>query len=299
MQTYTKINSLYKRYQKLNGKNVPLPDNKWRKFSNAIILGNFSDPTIAYLKDNQWEATSKIDGTNSKIAYYPSTGKIAVGGKTDKAESLHGQFEFLQSIGERILPQLREMFPAETAKFEAVKDETTNKVAYFDIDSKQPSSLTKEGMYGVQMAEVPIYIYGEYFGNGVQKVGKRYSKNNDFAVFDICLQGWYIPTAMRNDICQKLGLRQVPYLGMMSIVEAENYVRKGFPSHVEGADASLLEEGIVLRSPVNLKDSHSNRLIVKIKHCDYNRYDLIRKEFSDEEFEQFNNWYSKNIENIK
>lgn len=29
----------------------------------------------------------------------------------------------------------------------------------------------QNGMYGVEYEEQPIYIYGEYYGNGIQKVG--------------------------------------------------------------------------------------------------------------------------------
>lgn len=105
MQTYTKINTLYKRFQNIGKEQLPNPE--WKKFQNIIYKDSYSKPCFEYLKDNLWECYSKIDGTNSKIAYYPSTGKIKVGGKTNNSQSQSGQFEFLQAIAERILPQLR------------------------------------------------------------------------------------------------------------------------------------------------------------------------------------------------
>ena len=129
MQTYTKIDTMYKRYI-FDGKDCPNKD--WLKFKNKVILGEFSNIEAGYLFNNLWEAYSKIDGTNSKICFYPSTGKIAVGGKTDKASSMHGQFEMLQEIADRIRPQLEGMFNKENAKFVIVKD--GNKVQYYDPD---------------------------------------------------------------------------------------------------------------------------------------------------------------------
>ena len=96
LQTYQKINTMYKRYV-FDAKDCP--NKEWLKFKNKIILGDFSNIEAQYLFDCPWEAYSKIDGTNSKIAFFPSTGEIRVEGKTEKAQSQHGQFEMLEKIG--------------------------------------------------------------------------------------------------------------------------------------------------------------------------------------------------------
>ena len=46
-QTYTKINTLYKRDTRGN-----------------IMLGDFSRPEFSYLYHNKWRAFEKVDGTN-------------------------------------------------------------------------------------------------------------------------------------------------------------------------------------------------------------------------------------------
>lgn len=51
---YQKINTLYKRDMKGN---------------KQIIIGDFSDANVEYLKDLKWEATEKIDGTNICISW--------------------------------------------------------------------------------------------------------------------------------------------------------------------------------------------------------------------------------------
>ena len=104
-QTYTKINTLYKRYQGL-GK-VELPNKAWMIFQNKIIVGDYSDDFMSYIKDLKFDCFSKIDGTNSKIVYFPSTGECFCGGKTDNADIVGtGQKVFLDAEIERIKPIL-------------------------------------------------------------------------------------------------------------------------------------------------------------------------------------------------
>ena len=305
METYTKIDTMYKRYQ-FDGKDCP--NKKWLKFKNKIILGEFSNKEAEYLFNNLWEAYSKIDGTNSKIAFFPSTGEIRVEGKTEKATSQHGQFEMLEKIGERIKPQLCAMFPKESARFAPIKE--GNKIKFWDISSEidryanvNPVTPNREGQYEVCLEEVPIYIYGEYFGTGIQKCGSRYIQNgNGFRVFDIKQHGWWLPKENRDAMCKGLGLEQVPFLGVMTLRDIEDMVRKGFTTKFEGAaDPTMLEEGIVARPiiPLYSGNGNSTRVIVKVKYCDYVEYDAVRKEFTDEEFEEFDTWYHENIENKK
>ena len=313
METYTKIDTMYKRYA-FDAKTCP--NQKWLKFRNKIILGEFSDKEAQYLFHCLWEAYSKIDGTNSKIAFFPSTSEIRVEGKTEKAESQHGQFEMLREIGERIKPQLCQMFPKESARFVPVKGDN-NKVQYYDVhadfneyDEKtkiaimqakfdKKDTIISNGMYGIELEEIPIYIYGEYFGEGIQKCGKRYiTKGNSFVVFDIKQQGWWTPKDVRDSICKELGLETVPFIGIMTLAEIEDMVRKGFATKFAAADPTLLEEGIVARPTIPLFDGSNKRIIVKVKYCDYIEYDAVRKEFSDEEFAEFDKWYHENAETL-
>lgn len=308
LEVYSKIQTLYKRYI-FDGKECPKKE--WLKFKNKIILGDFSYPEAAYLFNNDWEITSKIDGTNSKIAFFPSTGEIKVGGKTEKASSQSGQFEFLQEIADKIRPILCDMFPKESARFAPVKNKETNKVQYYIASAedtldikyfKEEEAISALHMVkdpkfsSVEMEEVPIYIYGEYFGSGIQKCGQRYIKDgNGFLVFDIKQQGWWLPKDKRDEMCKALGLDTVPYLGTMTLAEAEEMVSNGFTTKFDGAaDPTLLEEGVVARPVVPILCANGDRVIVKVKYCDYVEYERVRNEFSDDEFEEFNKWYNEN-----
>jgi hypothetical protein len=221
----------------------------------------------------------------------------------------------LEKIGERIKPQLCAMFPKESARFAPVKNKETNKVQYYIASAEDTLDIkyfkeeeaisvlhmVKDPKFSsVEMEEVPIYIYGEYFGTGVQKAGGRYIQNgNDFLVFDIKQQGWWLPKENRDAICKALGLEQVPFLGHMTLEDIEKMVRGGFATKFDrAADPTLIEEGIVARPVIPLCSSNGNRVIVKVKYCDYVEYDAVRKEFSDKEFTEFDTWYHENVESL-
>ena len=299
-QVYTKINTLFCRYKNL-GK-VELPNKQWIKFQNKIILGDFSDDYMDYIKDLKFDCFSKIDGTNSKIVYLPSTGECFCGGKTDNADIIGtGQKAMLDQVIERIKPILAEMFPPECARFTPVLNDK-NQVQYYNsqfIDEK--AEITQAGTYAVNLEEVPVYIYGEFYGKGVQKCGGNYDKDNKrFSVFDICQQGWWVPINILNEYCTKLGLDVVPYIGRMTIAEAEAMVMKGFKTKVANAsNPDLIEEGIVARPVVPIKDPRGNRIIVKIKYCDYKELNVVINELGSMEYDTFHKWYMDNREAIE
>ena len=68
MEVYHKIKNIYER------------DNNSKK----IIEGKFTDETIEFLKDNKWEFTEKIDGTNIRIIW--DGYKVYFAGRTEKAQ---------------------------------------------------------------------------------------------------------------------------------------------------------------------------------------------------------------------
>jgi len=299
-QTYTKINTLYKRYKNLN--KVELPNPAWKVFQNKIMLGNFSDDHMEYIQDLKFDCFSKIDGTNTKIAFYPSTGTCFYGGKTDNAD-LNQHDKIMPGIVERITPLLQTMFPPETAKFTPILNDK-QQIQYFHEDGCEVGDIDselKEGFrrFGVELKESPIYIYGELYGPGVLK-GGHYGDSLRFAVFDICQQGWWLPVGMLTEMCNNLGLDMAPYIGEMTIREAENMVRKGFKTLVEGAkDPDYIEEGIVARPVVPIKDPRGKRIIVKIKYCDYHELDEAIKKVGVGEYDSFRFWYDQNKEMIE
>ena len=68
MNKYHKIETLYVR------------DEKTKK----LIVGSFRNKTVEFLKDNTWQFTEKVDGTNIRVYWDGHT--IAFGGRTDNAQ---------------------------------------------------------------------------------------------------------------------------------------------------------------------------------------------------------------------
>jgi len=309
-QTYTKINTLYKRYQNL-GK-VELPNKAWMAFQNKIIIGDFSDDYMDYIKGLKFDCFSKIDGTNSKIVYLPSTGECFPGGKTDNADIIGtGQKAMLDGIIERIKPILAELFPKESAKFTPVLNDK-NQIQYFypevmnipdgslPIKGAKVDNVEVPGDYMVTLEEVPVYIYGEFFGKKIQSGGNYDKDKNRFSIFDICMQGWWVPIDMLNDYATKLGLDVAPYIGQMTIDEAEKMVIKGFKTTVpDVSNPDYFAEGIVARPIVPIKDPRGRRIIVKIKTCDYNDLKVAIDKVGEDEYKKFREWYMENREMIE
>ena len=296
-QTYTKINTLYKRYQNLGKAELPNP--AWKVFQNKIIYGQFSDDYMSYIKGLLFDCFSKIDGTNTKIVYYPSTGECFCSGKTDNAEIIGtGQKAFIDKIIDRIRPTLAQLFPTSSAKFGPKMNDKNLPVMYeFDVaEGYRPNeSIDKPmhaGVYIVEYEEVPVYIYGEFYGKKIQAGGNYDKDNNRFSIFDICVQGWYVPIDMLNDYAKKLDLDVAPYIGQLTIDTAEAMVRKGFKTRVPNAsNPDYLEEGIVARPVIPIKDPRGKRIIVKIKTCDYRDLDNAIAQVGYDEYVKFDKWY--------
>ena len=92
METYHKINGLYKRYT---------DGPKKGKF----IMGEWANPEIGYLAKNRWEFTEKVDGTNIRIGYDLSPMhlvNVQFGGRTANAD-----------LPKPLLARLREHFTPE------------------------------------------------------------------------------------------------------------------------------------------------------------------------------------------
>ena len=303
-QTYTKIQTLYKRFQNLS--KVELPNKAWIAFQNKIIIGDFSDDYMEYIKGLKFDCFEKIDGTNSKIVYFPSTGECFPGGKTDNADIVGtGQKVMLEEIIARIKPKLAELFPKESAKFIPAMNDR-NQIQYYHCEDGGEVLNINENyadgirMFGVKLEEVPVYIYGEFFGKKIQAGGNYDKDKNRFSIFDICQQGWWIPIDMLNEYAAKLGLDVAPYIGQMTIDEAEKMVIKGFKTTVpDVSNPDYLAEGIVARPIVPIKDPRGKRIIVKIKTCDYNDLKVAINKVGEDEYKKFREWYMENKEMIE
>jgi len=255
--TYTKINTIFKR------------DNK-----NCIMpYDGYVMPELEWLKNYKFDAEEKIDGTNIRIEISRiSTGGIiddltyttdicwtvTYRGKTDNAD-----------IPKNLKAYLEMSFPAE--KVVNALGLSLSMSAGDELTIEKGWTIEKDGIKYLDMSKIPTMytLYGEGYGAGIQS-GGYYRKDNAFIGFDVKVDNVYLLRENRDDIFNKLGCDIVPYIGQFTIEEAIEYVKKGFNSRI--AEDEHLAEGLVLRSPIGLLTRRGERIMFKVKTCDWNKY---------------------------
>ncbi|HLE19235.1 MAG TPA: RNA ligase family protein [Syntrophales bacterium] len=128
-----------------------------------------------------------------------------------------------------------------------------------------------ENVSAIKMAKVfpdcPAVLYGEGYGAGIQKGGGNYSPIKKFILYDVLVDGrWWLSWENTCDVAAKLNLDVVPYLGSMTLEQATEMVRVGFPSKLGSATPA---EGVVGRPAETLFDKKGHRLITKLKTKDF------------------------------
>ena len=249
--TYQKINTIFKR----DAKNV------------IMLYEPFVKPEFEYLRGLKWRAEEKVDGTNIRIevtkeqviaginapAGQGNTGvkfNVRIAGKTDNAQ-----------IPKNLLKHMQEKYPDEKV------------LAALGLEEFIPIGEWEEHKWN-SYEDIPnMYtIYGEGYGEGIQSGGWYIKNGNEFIVFDVKVNDLYLKTDARDEIATKLGAPIVPLKGYFTIDEAIDYVRKGFRSEVAENPEVKMAEGLVLRTDLGLKDRMGERLIVKIKYEDFQKY---------------------------
>lgn len=125
-------------------------------------------------------------------------------------------------------------------------------------------SNESEELFEQLFGEKEVYLFGEGYGPKIQK-GSLYRETVDFILFDVMINGNYQPRETVKELAQAFNIDCVPVIFNGSIEEAVEYV-KSKPKSTFGT-ANM--EGLVGRPKVELKDRVGNRIIIKIKVCDF------------------------------
>lgn len=223
-------------YQKIN--TLFMRDEK-----GVIIPSEMTCEEFEYLKDCKWEATEKIDGTNIHIDFV-SDGenglKTIFNGRTAKA-----------NIPSHLLSRLHELF-------------TPDKL----------SECFSDQLEDIKSGAVCVSIYGEGYGTKIQKGGNYIQNGVDFILFDVRVGKWWLKRSDCESIAQKMGLKIVPLIGYMTIPEAMSVVQSGFKSTI-AENKEYDAEGLVLKTPCGLSFRNGERIITKIKTCDFRKYNVV------------------------
>lgn len=122
----------------------------------------------------------------------------------------------------------------------------------------------KEELFEAAFGETPAILFGEGYGEKIQKGGGLYGPAN-FILFDVFCGSMWLRRDSVVDIASKLGIQTVPVVGHGTLIEGVEYIRNHPISKLRDAEM----EGIVCRPAVELSDRRGNRVIVKIKCRDF------------------------------
>lgn len=112
-----------------------------------------------------------------------------------------------------------------------------------------------------------VCLYGEGYGSGIQKGGGNYRQNQDFVLFDVKVDDWWLQRHDVENIAQRFGLDVAPVIGGGTLSDLVELVRDGFNSQWGNFQA----EGIVARPIVELQTRGGKRIITKLKYKDFRR----------------------------
>jgi hypothetical protein len=116
-------------------------------------------------------------------------------------------------------------------------------------------------------SDVSLCLYGEGYGARIQKGGGNYkSDGTDFVLFDIKIGEIWLKRDSVEEIANKLNIEIVPVVGIGNLTEALDLIKS---KTLKSKWGDFLAEGIVLRPEIELKTRMGQRIITKLKHCDF------------------------------
>lgn len=122
-----------------------------------------------------------------------------------------------------------------------------------------------EEIFEQTFGEKEVTLIGEGYGAKIQACGVDYRNDNSFALFDVIIDENYLSRDGVISIAEIFNLETVPVVFTGNLQKGIDWV-KTKPNSLIGTAKS---EGLVARPKIELKDRLGNRLIVKIKVCDF------------------------------
>lgn len=158
----------------------------------TLLEGHYVLPEFSYLKDNQWEWTEKVNGTNIRVIFNGLG--IRYAGKTDTAEMYPGMLKALHKLFDNKLP------------------------IFFDFF---------KGELGLR---TDVCFYGEGYGAKIQKGGGLYRPDQGFVLFDIKANGVWLERPNLIGMSKVFNIDLVPVVGQGTLPEMVKLVQTGFNS---------------------------------------------------------------------
>lgn len=216
-------------------------------YTDIQNLRNFPD-AIHY--DRPIIITEKLHGTNSRVGWVSSMDPESGGIYLEKVAGTHRTQRKMEESGTYGLPW-------------QLYDKKLNALFDIIVGTSVPGVCSSEQLES-------LIIFGEIFGPGVQDL--TYGKEKAWRVFDIAVNGMYLPWYYVRDVCKEVGLPIVPHMNpaiytfeeLCELAEGESVLSPG-----------QIKEGIVVR-PMGEEtwkegdlDPHPRRSIFKIISSEY------------------------------
>ena len=260
--TYQKINTLFNR----DVNNIIMP------------YEDFVDPAFEWLKDCKFECSEKVDGTNVRFEV-SSMPKY----ENDELVGVSFSVEYKGKTDNAVIPKMLEDFMKTTYTPDVIFNglgikEFIPVSEFFEHNWLALDEKSKEAIPDINRVPKMYTIYGEGYGVKIQACGSQYLKDSNKVIgFDVKVTSnngdeLYLLNKNRDEIMNKMGMPIVPTIGYFTIQEAIDYVKRGFVSHVAENNKAFIAEGLVCKSPVGLKNRQGQRIIFKVKTCDWNKY---------------------------
>jgi len=116
-------------------------------------------------------------------------------------------------------------------------------------------------------------LFGEGYGQGIQKGGKYLGKDVGFILFDILIGRWWLKREAVEALGRELEINVVPLIGHGTLMEAVEFIkRKHLLSNCfthEMLTGDFLAEGLVLKPKIQLFQRTGQRVMTKLKHIDF------------------------------
>ncbi|MBU2177596.1 MAG: RNA ligase family protein [Gammaproteobacteria bacterium] len=116
-----------------------------------------------------------------------------------------------------------------------------------------------------------VQLFGEGYGSKIQKGGGRYLDIQDFALFDVCVDGWWLNRSSVEDIGNKMNITTAPvFCDLKTVDDVVSALEEDciFNSAI-AVDRSLVVEGFVARSEPLMLFRNGDPIMFKLKVKDY------------------------------
>lgn len=182
------------------------------------------------------------------------------------------EFELLKNIDwictEKIHgANIRIMWDGENVRFEGKADNSQIPTILITI---LQDTFTNEKMKERFPDSNNVCLYGEGYGKKIEKGGNYLPDRADFILFDVKVDRWWLNRDANEDIATKLDIGVVPIMGIWTLEEAVNFVKKGFKSTIAD-NKEYIAEGLIMKPAIELVNRKGERVISKIKYKDFAR----------------------------